>query len=138
VLAACTLASIVALPAQGARSEGIAAGSTARLARTRPAQRAAIGVLRLGDSYHLAGGYNRYDYLIVGYGDLRAASVRSATSLIYKGAADVTESGAHLSYPAERNAAALSSSAAIVVATPRCGSDSEHSNDSSPRALSHA
>jgi hypothetical protein len=92
VLAACTLASIVALPAQGARSEGIAAGSTARLARTRPAQRAAIGVLRLGDSYHLAGGYNRYDYLIVGYGDLRAASVRSATSLIYKGAADVTES----------------------------------------------
>ncbi len=48
--------------------------------------------MRLGDSYRLAGGYSRYDYLIVGSGDFRAAAVRSVRSLVYKGAADVTES----------------------------------------------
>ncbi len=61
-------------------------------ATTHAPQHAAIGVLRLGDSYRLAAGYSRYNYLIVGYGDVGAASVRSAKSLIYKGAADVTES----------------------------------------------
>jgi hypothetical protein len=90
-LVASVLSALTAAPALAQNAPLQAGSSTSRATATRT-QHTAIGVLRLGDSYRLAGGYGRYDYLIVGYGDLRAASVRSARSLIYKGAADVTES----------------------------------------------
>ncbi|MBA3844720.1 MAG: hypothetical protein H0X39_19230 [Actinobacteria bacterium] len=51
-----------------------------------------IGALRFGDSYRNASGYNRYDTLIVGFGDADAAGATSARSLVYKGGVDVTDS----------------------------------------------
>jgi hypothetical protein len=51
------------------------------------------GVIRFGNSWTQGTGYDRYDYVMVGYGDVdKAAALTSAKALIYKGAVDVYDS----------------------------------------------
>ncbi len=51
-----------------------------------------IGVIRLGTAYPNGSGYNRYGYVLVGYGDVDAAAAQPGTSLVYKGGVDVVDS----------------------------------------------
>ena len=51
-----------------------------------------IGVIRLGTAYPNGSGYNRYGYILVGYGDVDAAAAQPGTSLVYKGGVDVVDS----------------------------------------------
>jgi hypothetical protein len=48
-------------------------------------------VMRFGTSYGWSSGYNRYDSIFVGYGDVDAAAALTARSLVYKGGVDVTD-----------------------------------------------
>jgi hypothetical protein len=49
------------------------------------------GVMRFGTSYAWGSNYSRYDYLLVGFGDVDAAAATTAKSLVYKGGVDVTD-----------------------------------------------
>jgi hypothetical protein len=48
-----------------------------------------LGIVRFADTYKTAGGYNRFDYVVVGSGDVKAAGALKASSLLYRGGADV-------------------------------------------------
>ena len=53
---------------------------------------AGTGIMRLGDTFQPQARYRSYDYLIVGYSDIGAASEKRAKALVYKGGADVESS----------------------------------------------
>jgi hypothetical protein len=50
------------------------------------------GITRFGDTFGTAGGYDRYDYVIVGYGDVDKAAALPGRTLVYKGGVDVFSS----------------------------------------------
>jgi hypothetical protein len=75
---------IVLCAAVGATITGSAAAASSHTHAT--------GILRFGDSYKAASGYDRYDTVLVGYGDVDAAAKLSARSLVYKGGVDVYDS----------------------------------------------
>jgi hypothetical protein len=57
-----------------------------------PAVHAGTGIMRLGDTFQPGLAYRGYDYLIVGYSDVRAAASKLPKALVYKAAAEVTSS----------------------------------------------
>jgi hypothetical protein len=68
----------------------LADGATS--AAKRAASTRGIGAVRTGDSYNRGSNYGRYDYLIIGYGDVAAATRTAARVLVYKAAAEVRPS----------------------------------------------
>jgi Hypothetical glycosyl hydrolase family 15 len=68
----------------------IAAG--APLGAKRDAVHRGIAVFRTGDSYRQGSGYGRYDFLVIGYGDVQAATRTGARVLVYKTSSEVKPS----------------------------------------------
>jgi hypothetical protein len=91
---------VLAVKAMFADGSSVSTSVTANVQNSTPppptstssASHGAIGVMRYGDSYKYASGYDRYDTLLVAYGDVDAAASTSARSLIYKGGVDVFDS----------------------------------------------
>jgi hypothetical protein len=68
----------------------IAAGAPLRA--KRDAAHRGIAVFRTGDSYRQGSGYGRYDFLVIGYGDVQAATRTGARVLVYKTSSEVKPS----------------------------------------------
>src|ERR1041385_2222572 len=78
------ITAFVAALALAAALVAIAAGAP----KPQPLQRG-IGVFRLGDTFRRGSGYGRYDFLVVGYGDIDAAARTSRRALVYKAGTEV-------------------------------------------------
>ena len=68
----------------------VAAGAPLRA--KRDAVHRGIAVFRTGDSYRQGSGYGRYDFLVIGYGDVEAATRTGARVLVYKTSSEVKPS----------------------------------------------
>lgn len=68
----------------------IAAGAPLRA--KQQAVHGGIAVFRTGDAYRQGSGYGRYDFLVIGYGDVQAATRTGARVLVYKTSSEVKPS----------------------------------------------